>query len=226
MNYSPKLHAQFIGLAPARDRGRVEALNAFLDRAAEHFETSNDVRGPKFHGSTFIRIPALVFTRHYGLFEFLYEKDFYGFKSRPQNYDLKWKPFCELVEPLVAELQYSVRLLGLGEVVPILGEINILPPGASIKPHVDQHTFSHHTHRAHMVLRTNPGACMIGETERRHFAAGSAFLFNNARRHSVENTGDTPRSHLVIDFLPLEYMRHGADHPIPKGTGWTLPSLS
>jgi len=80
-------------------------------------------------------------------------------------------------------------------------EINMMPAHSSIKAHTDNHPYDVQTHRVHLVLSTNNDSYMICNGERRHYDKGQCFIFNNKMRHSVHNDGDTPRTHLVIDFL-------------------------
>ena len=47
---------------------------------------------------------------------------------------------------------------------------------------------------------------MIGENLKKHWPVGSCFIFDNTMKHSVENNGNTFRSHLVVDFLPVEFI--------------------
>jgi hypothetical protein len=83
-------------------------------------------------------------------------------------------------------------------------ELNSVPPKEVVKPHADKHFYSDYATRTHVVLSTNPNTFFVFETRKHSFKEGDAFIFNNKLRHSIENTGETERLHLVVDFVPKQ----------------------
>ena len=53
-------------------------------------------------------------------------------------------------------------------------------------------------------VATNDNAYMTCNGVSKHYEKGKCFIFNNKMLHSVHNNGDTPRVHLVVDFLQYE----------------------
>lgn len=77
-----------------------------------------------------------------------------------------------------------------------------LPAGAVIEPHRDKADALTHAHRCHLPVLTNDGAVMTIGDEDFHLAAGTAYEFDNTRRHGVRNGGTGRRVHLICDILP------------------------
>ncbi len=88
-------------------------------------------------------------------------------------------------------------------------EINYILPGESIKPHKDngggltaRHWFLGGSCRIHVPLATNDMAIMTSGGESKHLPVGTVYEFHNNLDHYVENNGDSPRIHLVMDLVP------------------------
>lgn len=74
-----------------------------------------------------------------------------------------------------------------------------LAAGASVPEHAD---INHHWHtrvRVHVPIVTQPEVRFHCDAETVHMAAGEAWIFDNWRRHHVENHGTAARVHLVAD---------------------------
>lgn len=74
-----------------------------------------------------------------------------------------------------------------------------LAPGASVPEHAD---IAHHWHsrvRLHIPIFTYPEVRFHCDGQSTHMAAGEAWIFDNWRRHHVENNAKAERIHLVSD---------------------------
>jgi hypothetical protein len=78
-----------------------------------------------------------------------------------------------------------------------------LPAGGEISPHRDLAEALTRSHRCHLPIVTNPDTDMMIGDEGFHLAPGIAYEFDNTRKHSVRNAGDTRRVHLICDILPV-----------------------
>lgn len=203
-NFNVKSSIMFMPLRNA-DVSLINPVLDFLKQDLTDFKRDNATRGKFFNGSTFIRFPNSTFVHNDALYDYLYETNFCGIKTYPKRHRLKhWDELCELVSPLIDFMKLQLT----EDCEPIGAEINVLPPGVDILSHVDRHPLLNETYRVHIVLCTNEHAVMIGDTTPKHWPQGSCFIFDNTMRHSVENRGDSPRAHLVVDFLPIRYLEH------------------
>lgn len=83
-----------------------------------------------------------------------------------------------------------------------------LKPGGVIPPHIDDMGLLKDSHRVHLPIITNAGVVMTcGDDNLSPPQPGHAFEINNVLEHSVKNTGDTWRVHLVVDFLDVKGMQ-------------------
>jgi hypothetical protein len=82
-----------------------------------------------------------------------------------------------------------------------LGRVMIasLGSGNIISPHTDQGAYCLLYDRYHIVIQTNPLAIFKCEDEEVHMTEGSIWWFDNKRVHSVENHGNIPRIHIILD---------------------------
>ena len=74
-----------------------------------------------------------------------------------------------------------------------------LAPGAGVPEHAD---INHHWHtrvRLHIPISTRPEVRFHCDGRSVHMAAGEAWIFDNWRRHHVENGASEARIHLVAD---------------------------
>lgn len=77
-----------------------------------------------------------------------------------------------------------------------------LPAGGEIPPHRDLAEALTRSHRCHLPILTNPDTRMVIGDEDFHLEPGTAYEFDNTRRHGVRNAGETRRVHLICDILP------------------------
>ena len=76
-----------------------------------------------------------------------------------------------------------------------------LPPGAEIKPHIDEGESLKRCHRIHVPVVSNAQALFMVGKLRFHMAEGEMWEINNRRTHAVRNTGDAARIHLIMDYV-------------------------
>jgi hypothetical protein len=113
----------------------------------------------------------------------------------------EWTEFCERIFPLIEYMQRQISKQRGREYKPKVAEINILPAGGRILPHVDQASGSDIMERVHLVLYTNHNALFTIDNKTKHFPQGSCFVFDNTVLHDVVNNSTTSdRAHLVVDF--------------------------
>jgi LPS sulfotransferase NodH len=74
-----------------------------------------------------------------------------------------------------------------------------LAPGAKVPEHADASYHWHNRVRLHIPVFTRPEVRFHCDGQTVHMAAGEAWLFDNWRRHSVDNDGPEERIHLVAD---------------------------
>jgi hypothetical protein len=116
-----------------------------------------------------------------------------------KNYTTKWQDFCTIIEPLVEFMQKQMSVLG--EYQPWQVEINMMPPGTVIKPHIDNHVGVGEDYRVHIVISTNDAVEFFVDDKVKHFPQGTCFAFDNSKVHSVINNHKSlSRMHLVVDF--------------------------
>jgi hypothetical protein len=74
-----------------------------------------------------------------------------------------------------------------------------LAPGAVVSPHSDIHYHWFFRVRMHVPILTSPEVRFTCEEETVHMGAGETWIFDNWRRHGVQNPTDSERIHLVAD---------------------------
>jgi hypothetical protein len=74
-----------------------------------------------------------------------------------------------------------------------------LAPGAGVPEHADINYHWHTRVRLHIPVFTQPEVRFHCDGQSVHMAAGEAWIFDNWRRHHVENNADAERIHLVAD---------------------------
>lgn len=78
----------------------------------------------------------------------------------------------------------------------------LLPSGANITPHKDASLNLLLVNRIHIPIKTNLGVIFYIEGKKYQFSQGHCFELSNDRFHSVENSSNQDRIHLIIDILP------------------------
>gem|GEM_PF-5147062 len=110
--------------------------------------------------------------------------------------------YCDDVHdhPLLERLDYIRSLLGddgpFGQAK--YAFIFRMRPNGVTLVHRDTIERWHQMYRIHVPIQTNPDAFLISSNRSQHFAAGSAWSFDNQTRHGVVN-GPEERVHLIMD---------------------------
>jgi hypothetical protein len=77
----------------------------------------------------------------------------------------------------------------------------LMPPGSVIPEHIDGHTRGWIAHKIHIPVITNPDAKFYVKSEAYYFEKGKAYEVNNGAMHGARNDGETPRIHLIFEYL-------------------------
>ena len=75
-----------------------------------------------------------------------------------------------------------------------------LGAGDDISEHIDEGPYCQMHDRYHIVIQTNPLVKFRCEHEEVHMPEGTIWWFDNKRVHAVENHGNMPRIHIVMDI--------------------------
>jgi len=107
----------------------------------------------------------------------------------------------ELVAETEALIQQIIQYLGVEGIVTRI-QFARMKPGTKIQPHIDQSLMLVASHRIHIPLTSNAGVTFTIDDQNCHFELGEVFELNNRVVHSVVNSGDSDRIHLIVDYLP------------------------
>jgi hypothetical protein len=99
----------------------------------------------------------------------------------------------------LAAMPYARQLLAGFGVVWGRSRLMRLAPGAGVPEHADINYHWHMRVRLHVPVFTQPPVRFHCDGESVHMAAGEAWVFDNWRRHHVDNPSDAARVHLVAD---------------------------
>ena len=95
-----------------------------------------------------------------------------------------------------------------------------LAPGVGVPEHAD---INHHWHtrvRLHIPVVTQPAVRFHCDGRAVHMASGEAWIFDNWRRHRVENQATADRIHLVADTSGTASFWQFACGPAPPRSQW------
>lgn len=95
-----------------------------------------------------------------------------------------------------------------------------LAAGADVPEHADINYHWHTRVRLHIPVFTQPAVRFHCDGEVVHMAAGEAWIFDNWRRHHVENRADADRIHLVADTTGTAGFWRAACGPKPPREQW------
>jgi hypothetical protein len=99
---------------------------------------------------------------------------------------------------------YSIlELLVDGKV--IRSEVISMSPNSRIRTHKDRTDLLYVARRFHVPIITNKNCTFTVEREPFHLKEANIYELNNRKYHSVENSSNENRVHLIIDILPIEY---------------------
>jgi Aspartyl/Asparaginyl beta-hydroxylase len=95
-----------------------------------------------------------------------------------------------------------------------------LAPGADVPEHADINYHWYTRVRMHIPIFTQPAVRFHCDGQSVHMAAGEAWIFDNWRRHHVENRASADRIHLVADTTGTAAFWQFARAPAPPRTQW------
>lgn len=199
-----KLDVPFQSLTVDIAKEEIDNLLAYIKNpAVQHLLTPNSTRSDAFAGSKYIRLAN-------------------GCINPEENTDANWNSLFrwlkldpttermefyynvrDLITPLTTKMMAALVDYNKQQYYTHGVEINTVLPNTQIKSHVDGHRLVEETTRVHLVLETNNESYITCNDEKRHFDTGECFILNNLMRHSVQNNGTSPRTHLVVDFLTM-----------------------
>jgi len=104
-----------------------------------------------------------------------------------------------LPTPWLAAMPYLRQVLAGFGVVWGRSRLMRLAPGAGVPEHADINYHWHTRVRLHIPVFTRPEVGFHCDGQSVHMAAGEAWIFDNWRRHHVENGAPAERIHLVAD---------------------------
>jgi hypothetical protein len=119
-------------------------------------------------------------------------------------------------------MPYAQQMLAGFGVVWSRSRLMRLAPGADVPEHADINYHWHTRVRLHIPVFTQPAVRFHCDGESVHMAAGEAWIFDNWRRHHVENRADAERIHLVADTTGTASFWQFACGPTPPRVQWPM----
>lgn len=120
----------------------------------------------------------------------------------------------------LAGMPYLQQVLAGFGVVWSRSRLMRLAPGATVPEHADINYHWHKRVRLHIPVFTRPQVRFHCDGQAVHMAAGEAWIFDNWRRHHVENGSDQTRIHLVADTTGTASFWQFACGPTPPRAQW------
>lgn len=120
----------------------------------------------------------------------------------------------------LATMTYLRQVLAGFGVVWSRSRLMCLAPGARVPEHADINYHWHSRVRLHIPIFTRPEVRFHCDGESVHMAAGEAWIFDNWRRHHVENNSSAERIHLVADTSGTAAFWHFACGQAPPRGQW------
>jgi len=120
----------------------------------------------------------------------------------------------------LAAMPYARQVLAGFGVVWSRSRLMRLAPGAVVPEHADINYHWHTRVRLHIPVFTWPQVRFHCDGQTVHMAAGEAWIFDNWRRHHVENGADEARIHLVADTTGTAAFWRFACGPAPPRAQW------
>ena len=129
-----------------------------------------------------------------------------------------------LATPWLTAMPYARQVLAGFGVVWSRSRLMRLAPGAVVPEHADINYHWHTRVRLHIPITTRPQVRFHCDGETVHMAAGEAWIFDNWRRHHVENRSDVDRVHLVADTTgTAAFWRFACGQTPPREHWRTMP---
>jgi len=134
--------------------------------------------------------------KHTQTIELIFDRDFrHENPTRRAMYD---RLGCD---ELLAPILDSIADYYTGEGFPVRILLVRLTAKGGIPQHVDTGYSLTTARRIHVPVVTNEGVVFTVGGEPRSLSAGEIWEINNTREHSVENTSDRDRVHLIVDWV-------------------------
>jgi hypothetical protein len=121
------------------------------------------------------------------------------------------QPMIELMTALVKPINKMMELTGIADPVLCQADIAYMPPGGDTIVHTDTRFTQRYSRRYNIALKTNPDCYLyhydydLSNETKDHIEPGELWELNNKLPHTAKNHGDTWRTHLIIDVMPLNY---------------------
>ncbi|USQ95188.1 aspartyl/asparaginyl beta-hydroxylase domain-containing protein [Caulobacter sp. RL271] len=125
-----------------------------------------------------------------------------------------------LPTPWLEAMPYAQRVLASFGVVWSRSRLMRLAPGGRVPEHADINYHWHTRVRVHIPVFTQPPVRFHCDGQSVHMAAGEAWIFDNWRRHHVENNACQARIHLVADTTGTAAFWRLACGPTPPREQW------
>ncbi|HTM82268.1 aspartyl/asparaginyl beta-hydroxylase domain-containing protein [Asticcacaulis sp.] len=124
----------------------------------------------------------------------------------------------------LADMPYMQQVLAGFGAVWSRSRLMRLAPGAGVPEHADINYHWHTRVRVHIPVFTQTEVRFHCDGQSVHMAAGEAWIFDNWRRHHVENKASADRIHLVADTTGTAGFWQFACGPTPPRAQWrTMP---
>jgi hypothetical protein len=128
-----------------------------------------------------------------------------------------------LPTPWLEAMPYMRQVLAGFGVVWSRSRLMRLAPGAGVPEHADINYHWHTRVRVHVPIFTRPEVRFHCDGQSVHMAAGEGWIFDNWRRHHVENKSDSERIHLVADTTgTAAFWQFACGQAPPRGQWRTL----
>jgi len=128
-----------------------------------------------------------------------------------------------LPTPWLADMPYLRQILAGFGVVWSRSRLMRLAPGVGVPEHADINYHWHTRVRLHIPVFTQPPVRFHCDGQSVHMAAGEAWIFDNWRRHHVDNPSSAGRVHLVADTTgTAAFWRFACDQAPPRDQWRTL----
>lgn len=101
------------------------------------------------------------------------------------------------------EICKKIEEISSGKVIRI--EFINMKPRSRVRTHKDRSDILYVARRFHIPIKTNPKVFFKSGDSLKILKPGNLYELNNINYHSVINSSDENRIHLIIDSLPIEY---------------------
>lgn len=125
----------------------------------------------------------------------------------------RWKEFAPILLPI---MDAAAKPFGYIKGVYTRVMLAKLSPNCFIAPHKDGDKTGSIPHKIHIPLEINEGVFFYVDGIKYQLKEGEAYEVNNAAMHSVANSGDTDRIHLIFEYLDYNAQSRVIQNEIDK----------